>query len=325
VSALEELGLSDLEESVYLAVLDRPRSSPDDLAGVCGASRPKVNHALANLQELGLVTRLAGAPAVYLPVRPDLAVGVLLRQREERLGQVRVVLGELTERFQASTRADSPDELIEVIRSPEAIHQRWLQLQRSARTEVRVLDKPPYIDAGNPAEPDLLGTGVRYRTVYDRAALDHPGKLAGIWEAAAAGENSRIAPAVPIKLFIADDRMALAPLHRPQDLASAVIVHPSALLDALSALFEGVWQRAMPLAGFQADQALDDDVPVNDRQRRLLQLLAGGGTDESIARQLDVGYRTVQRQISTLMEQFGVHTRFQLGLRAAELVNGADR
>ncbi len=244
---------------------------------------------------------------------------MLLRQREERLGQVRSSLAQLTERFQAATRAGSPDELIEVVRAPEAIHQRWLQLQRSAQCEVRVFDKPPYIDPGNPAEPGLLDTGVTYRTVYDRAALDHPGKLAGIWEAVAAGEDCRVSTAVPIKLFIADDRMALAPLQQPQDVAGAVIVHPSALLDALSALFESVWQSALPLAAFQADQPIGA-IQLSSRQQRLLQLLASGCTDETIARHVQSSYRTVQRQISSLMELFGVQTRFQLGLRAGRFV-----
>jgi DNA-binding CsgD family transcriptional regulator len=207
--------------------------------------------------------------------------------------------------------------LIEAVRGPEAIHQRWLQLQRSARTEIRVFDKPPYIDAGNPAEPDLLESGVRYRTVYDRAALEHPGKLAGIWEAADAGENCRVASHLPLKLFLADDRMALAPLRQAEDLGDAVIVHPSALLDALSALFEREWRHALPLAALH-DGSFVGDLPLTPGHRRLLQLLSSGYTDETIARHLDVSHRTVQRQISALMEVFGVQTRFQLGLRAGQ-------
>lgn len=318
VNALGEIGLSEQEERVYLAVLDAGRSDSAELARVCGLAKAATDRALRALQALGLVTRVADAPGGYAAVPPDLAIGVLIRQREERLAHTRRTLGDLTERFQAGTRAGSSEDLLEVVHEPEAIHQRWLQLQRSARREIRVLDKPPYIDAGNPAEPDLLVDGVGYRTVYDRAALEHPGKLDGIWEASAAGEKSRIAVGVPIKLFIADDRMALAPLRAPQDVGSAVIVHPSALLDALSALFESVWQRALPLAAL--DEVPDAAGRLSGQQRRLLQLLASGCTDQTIARHLQLGYRTVQRKISALMEQFGVHTRFQLGLETARLL-----
>jgi DNA-binding CsgD family transcriptional regulator len=318
VNALGEIGLSTQEERVYLAVLDAGRCDSEQLARTCGLAKAATDRALRGLQVLGLVTRAADAPGGYVAVPPDLAIGVLIRQHEARLALTRQTLRELTERFQAGTRAGTSEDLLEVVHEPQAIHQRWLQLQRSARKEIRALDKPPYIDPGNSAEPDLLVDGVGYRTVYDRAALEHPGKLDSMWEASAAGENSRIAAGVPIKLFIADDRMALAPLRAPQDVASAVIVHPSALLDALSALFESVWHRALPLAAL--DEVPDLAGRLSRQQRRLLQLLASGCTDQAIARHLQVGYRTVQRQISALMEQFEVDTRFQLGLETARLL-----
>lgn len=52
--------------------------------------------------------------------------------------------------------------------------------------------------------------------------------------------------------------------------------------------------------------------------RRLLELLAPGLSDEAIARHLGCGLRTVQRHMRAMMERLGVHTRFQLGMRAHE-------
>lgn len=49
----------------------------------------------------------------------------------------------------------------------------------------------------------------------------------------------------------------------------------------------------------------------------LLQLLAGL-TDASVAKQLDLGLRTVQRRVRRLMELAGVTTRLQLGRHAYE-------
>lgn len=318
---LDELGINGLEEAVYLALLDRPRAGPADLAVSCAATLPKVSRALARLHELGLVTRLSSREVSYAVVPPDLALDVLIRQREERLGQVRRTVAALSERFQSAMRAETASELVEVVHGAEAIHQRWLQLQRSARSEIRCLDKPPYIDPGNPAEPDLLLGGIRYRTVYDRTALDHPGKLDGVWEALAAGEDCRVASGVPIKLFIADDRMALAPLQQPRDIASAIITHPSALLDALIALFEGIWERAVPLRDLQSVTIAGVGAPQLDAaQRRLLQLLAAGFQDKAIARYLGLSSRTVQRHISDLMLLLGASSRFQLGVQAARLL-----
>ena len=43
-------------------------------------------------------------------------------------------------------------------------------------------------------------------------------------------------------------------------------------------------------------------------------MLALGAKDEMIARTLHVGLRTVRRRVAALMDQYGVATRFQLGV-----------
>jgi DNA-binding NarL/FixJ family response regulator len=50
----------------------------------------------------------------------------------------------------------------------------------------------------------------------------------------------------------------------------------------------------------------------------ILALLLAGLTDASVAKQLDLGLRTVQRRVRRLMELAGVTTRLQLGWHAHE-------
>jgi DNA-binding NarL/FixJ family response regulator len=50
----------------------------------------------------------------------------------------------------------------------------------------------------------------------------------------------------------------------------------------------------------------------------VLSLLLAGLTDASVAKQLDLGLRTVQRRVKRLMELTGVTTRLQLGWHAYE-------
>lgn len=50
----------------------------------------------------------------------------------------------------------------------------------------------------------------------------------------------------------------------------------------------------------------------------ILSLLLAGLTDASVAKQLDLGLRTVQRRVKRLMELTGVTTRLQLGRHAYE-------
>ncbi|RDG35048.1 helix-turn-helix transcriptional regulator, partial [Streptomyces corynorhini] len=50
----------------------------------------------------------------------------------------------------------------------------------------------------------------------------------------------------------------------------------------------------------------------------ILSLLLAGMTDARVAKQLDLGLRTVQRRVRGLMELSGVTTRLQLGWHAYE-------
>jgi DNA-binding NarL/FixJ family response regulator len=55
-----------------------------------------------------------------------------------------------------------------------------------------------------------------------------------------------------------------------------------------------------------------------DEDVRLVRLLGLGLKDESIARHLGCSLRTVRRRVAQLMDGYGVQTRFQLGVAAAQ-------
>ncbi|MGW7629677.1 response regulator transcription factor [Streptomyces griseoincarnatus] len=65
--------------------------------------------------------------------------------------------------------------------------------------------------------------------------------------------------------------------------------------------------------------SFSDVSPIDANDRKILNLLYAGLSDASIARQLDVGHRTVQRRIRRLMERLQANGRVALGARAQEL------
>jgi DNA-binding CsgD family transcriptional regulator len=244
---------------------------------------------------------------------------VLVRAREQQLQQVRVETARLAERFRAGRNSSSPEEIVEVVTTRDATLQRWEQLQRSARREVRSFDRPPYATnvLVNDAERDGLAAGVSFRAVYAREGLELPGRLEAMQRLVAAGEQARVTADLPVKMFLADDVMGLIPLERPDraDSAdSALVIHSSSLLDTLSALFEAIWATAVPIRFGDEDTGA---AGAEDDQRMLLGLLAVGLTDEAIGRQLGWHPRTVQRHVRRLMTELGAQTRFQAGLQAA--------
>jgi DNA-binding NarL/FixJ family response regulator len=140
--------------------------------------------------------------------------------------------------------------------------------------------------------------------------------LAHTRRAIADGEHARLGQ-VPVKLAVADARTAMLPLVSDQDRAveSALVVHPSALLDALVGLFETLWKAAVPLR--LSTGGLEPEARPQPSDAEVLALLAAGMKDEAIARQLGLSPRTVQRRVQVLCERLGATTRFHAGFLAA--------
>ncbi|GLY69300.1 helix-turn-helix domain-containing protein [Amycolatopsis taiwanensis] len=324
-NVLSEVGVSADDERVYRDLLHQPRATLSELAAHTGRTTVSLRRTFSRLEELGLVSRLAGRPVRFLPTRPDVAVAALISRREEALAKARLgALALLAEVPSAEHRA--PEELVELVQGRTAVAQRFTQLQQAATDELLVLDRPPY--AQDPAEQNTgelerLERGVRVRGIYAVSALEIPGKLRLAQEAVAAGEEARISPDVPMKLAIVDRQSAILPLttEAPAIADSAVIIHSSTLLDALVALFEILWRSALPLPARSVEAIAAD--PANPPDPALFTLLAAGLKDEAAARQLGVSLRTVHRRVSELMDELGARTRFQAGLLAARRGWGA--
>jgi DNA-binding CsgD family transcriptional regulator len=221
----------------------------------------------------------------------------------------------LSSRYRQARPTAQPHEVVEVVTTREATLRRWEQLQRSARHEVRSFDRPPYVmNADNQVEREMLAAGVTYRAVYHRDGFAVPGRPARIRAMIEAGEQARLTENVPVKMFIADNRLGLIPLEVAGSADASLLIHESSMLDTLIALFDLVWERAIPI---HADGELPAPAqgPGAD-ESALLGLLAAGLTDSAIARHLGTHPRTVQRRVRELLDRLGAGTRFQAGLQA---------
>ena len=311
---LDSVGISAVEERLYRELLRQPHATMPDLAAASGVSTVRARRAVAGLSRAGLVSRASGR---LIPAPPDVAVEALIARRTEEIGRARLAAVALLDEYRRSSWREHPAELVEVITGREAIYQRSVQLLHSARQEVLMFDKPPYIGAlDNPIEFESLARGVRWRAVYAPEALHSPDRVGQLRSLQRAGERARIAADLPLKLAVADHQLALLPLttdEREQELA--ILVHPCSLLTTLLTLFELFWERGLPVTDAEAAAHPGSGRP-GPADRTLLLLLTAGATDEVIARQLGVSLRTARRRLATLMQAHGVRTRFQLGLLA---------
>ena len=319
---LEAVGVGPGDEEIYRTLLGAPHCTLADLAERTGRDAHSVQAAVDRLEELGLLRRSADHPPCLVPARPDVAVDVLAARRRAELDHAQAAARSLL----AEMRTDEqyrPENLVEVVVGRQAIAARFAQLLQGTTDELLVLDRPPYVapvDESGPAVRTLLRDGVEVLGIYSSDSLEPPGAVDEAYSASDAGEISRAHPRVPMKLAIADRTSALLPLAMDQLVDSALVVHRSALLDALVELFFLLWEQSLPVvpkAGSAPDDGSLDD--------RLLTMLAAGLKDNAVARHLGLSNRTVSRRVGVLMDRLGARTRFQAGAhaQARHLLDGA--
>ncbi|SFR83820.1 Sugar-specific transcriptional regulator TrmB [Agromyces sp. CF514] len=313
---LDAIGLDDEHTGLYRLILQAPSASVDELAASAAKSTAEVRAIVAELERLGLLARQASAPDRVVASPPSLALQPMLLDRERRLTQAHEALVQLSEIYRrGAAQRDAPD-VVDVVLGAGAVRQRFAQLQASATREVRVfvLSDIAFLDADeNEAEDAALERGVAYRVIVEKAVLERPGFIDSAREAAAYGEEIRVLPTLPTRLIIADDDVAMLPMHSHGEERSsgALLVHPSGLLDLMIATFEGHWRTATEFITAGDLPGAHDAV-----DRDLLKLLLLGLTDAAAGGQLGISVRTVQRRVAELMETAGVTTRLQLGAEA---------
>ncbi len=213
-------------------------------------------------------------------------------------------------------------DLVEVVTGTSAVAHRFIQLRLGATEEVCALV------TGNPAavsgmddgaQERAAARGVTYRVVLEREVLTLPSGIAELSAALGRGEQVRVVEKVPTRLVVVDRTVAMVPLTGRGAEPAALVVHASGLLESLTGLFEAVWREALPLRLGVDGRASEEGLPGPDAtDLEVLSLLLAGMTDASVAKQLELGLRTVQRRVKGLMELAGVTTRLQLGWHAYE-------
>ena len=314
---LEALGISDLEERVYEALLDRPDATLSELERDLTLPSRKLQRVLDALERKGLVTHTSAHPRRHIPASPDIAVEALVLRRQDELRRARGEIQRLQER--AAESAGDRRQMIELVTTREAERHVFEQMQHAAQHELIFLERPPILIAGpeqpNETEMKALERGVRYRSIADRAFLEIPGVMKRIREDMQAGEEVRVVSQLPFKMVMADRSIALIPLNLERPGSPSLLVRSSALLDALYAMFEILWNQATPIAftrsGAMETGELASRLP--PETERLLPLLAAGMNDKAIAHELGISASTLNRRIAEIMKSVDARTRFQLG------------
>ncbi|WP_371655349.1 MULTISPECIES: helix-turn-helix domain-containing protein [unclassified Streptomyces] len=317
---LGAIGLDEMQESAYRTLVALGAAEVADLAHRLALPEPDTERALRRLERQGLAAQSSARTGRWVAAPPGVALGALLTQQRHELEQAELAAALLAEEYRAEAAEPAVHDLVEVVTGASAVAHRFHQLQLGAAEEVCALvTGNPIAVTGmdNESEERAATRGVAYRVVIEREVLALPAGIVEVTAALGRDEQVRTVERVPTKLMVADRSLAMVPLTGRDAEPAALVVHASGLLESLMGLFEAVWRDALPLR--LAGTAVREESSGPDAtDLEVLSLLLAGMTDASVAKQLDLGLRTVQRRVKGLMELTGVTTRLQLGWHAYE-------
>ncbi|MFD8740774.1 helix-turn-helix domain-containing protein [Streptomyces sp. NPDC059618] len=322
---LTALGLDTAAETVYRAMLRTPAAGVAALADTVGLPGEEVRDALDTLSELALVRPAAGDAGRLRAVSPDIGMEILmgrqqaqLAAQQQRLESSRAAAAQLISEY-AELRPATSHPGVEQLVGLDQIRDRLAVLTREVRQEFLAFapggpQTAENMAASRPLNEDLLGRGVRMRTIYlDSVRTNRPTVEHATWLGRLGGRVRTVA-SLPTRMILMDRATAMISVSSDDTAAGAVLLTSQGTLTALCALFETTWESAQPLG---------ETVPtgpngLTGQQTTALRLLAEGHTDETIAKRLGVSHRTARRIASELMERLDARSRFEAGVRAVQ-------
>jgi hypothetical protein len=314
---LRSLGIEEDEERGYRMLLLRRSATAEEAANVLTIPVADAENLLQRVEAKGLASHSPERPRRYIPTPPELAVDFLILQQKAAIENVRSAVPVLQ-----SLTADIPTppnevELVEIITNRVALGRMLEQQQRDMQSEVFAFQRAPelYPDGHQKSVPKHL----RIRSISDATYISLPGRLELLHRLVERGEEARYAHTLPMKMIVWDRRVALIPLSIENQEGPALLVRGSSLLDALCALFDLIWERAVPVAFAPSAEAttLKANAHLSKAAQSLVPLLAAGLNDKVITHQGNLSKTTLNRRIAELMRAYDARTRFQLGWRAA--------
>lgn len=320
---LEPIGLDPRLEAVYRTMLVQREWNAAQIAEQLELSEDEVKRSLDELAELMLLAPAGRADAEYRPVSPALGLTRLLAHAEEEVEARRRQI-DSARRAMVLLAAEATEganrEGFVRLEGVDAVRERLEQLALSIQFECLSMNptsaQPPSAkEASKPLNELLLERGVSVRCLYQQSFINDASLVSyGTWLNSLGGAL-RTVPIIPTLMIIYDRQGVIVPIDPTETQMGAIDVTGAGVVTLACALFEQMWHAAVPFGEAQPRDAAG----LSPTEKLLLTLLSGGHTDEVVARRLGVSLSTVRRLMAGLMERLSARSRFQAGVRAAQL------
>lgn len=310
--------------TVYQALRVRSGLAPGEVGRATGLDAGQVGRGLARLRLLGLVQE--GAAGRLEPVEPDAALARTMETYDATAAEqarsataLRQLAQSLMTVYRPAVARESSQVDVEYISGRRHKDRTLHDLNASTHESCDSLHPGPMppmhvLENSLRQDADLITRGVRVRALYPQSVLQTSKYARYVQDMTDLGAEVRLVDHAAFDLLIFDQVIACVPADPHNPAASIIVIRGSALIKAYVAVFEDYWLRAVP---FQRAPSGAGDTELTPQERVVIRLMAGGLSDDQIARRMGVHRRTVQRAVAKMMDRLGATSRFEAGLRLA--------
>lgn len=308
--------------AIYLAALRYPRLRAENLTAE-GFSPEEIDDAMKELVEQGLASPTGNRRWQMTP--PEVSLPSLAAQHEERARSLRQSTPALARLYAEGQQSGvlplgGAEALTSVVAVDAAVQQ---VIAGAAKTVYLVHRNSPYLTSLLDAGPERyarrlvngLGQSVQARVVFDADLLADDRLHTVIQARADAGDDQRSSRSLPFSAYVNDTGTAVLDLEGDQGTTVGLMLTGRASARAIERFAEWVWRLSVR---WRTDGRPDrDPYPLEPRDQEILKLLAAGASDSTVARQLRISQRTVERRVRAILDRLNAVNRFQAGVIAA--------
>ncbi len=315
------IAADDRVVTIYLAALRHPRLHARHLQDD-GFEPAEIDSAMRVLAREGLVTATGGDQWQVAP--PDVSLPSLAARHEERARSLRQTAPALARWYAEGQQSAAPSlGGAEALTSVASVDRAVQQVVAGASTTVHLVHRgSPYLRSLLDAGPERyrrtlvnsLGHPVHSRVVFDARLLGDD-RLHPILQAREeAGDDQRSARSLPLSAYVNDTGTAVLDLEDDRGNAVGFILTGRSGAHTIERFALWVWQ--MSIAWRSGTTPSRDMATFAGRDRQILRLLAAGAPDSTVARQLRISQRTVERRVRVILDRLNAVNRFQAGVIA---------
>ncbi len=260
LKGLIDLGFSERQSKVYLALCKKTNSSLSDLQKLTGIRQDKLGEIVNNLVREGYCSEKKNEHRKCFSItNPKRAIGISV---EKKIQSIENSFKALEEIYNNSDDTKEPFEYIEVFHGNDNIHYHYCELVKNSQKEILSFTKEPFAfhTPEKKKEQEDVITDFLYRKgnfnrIFESKLFVNYPEIFPKEKNGIVRDEDRITDNLPLKMFIFDSKTLLisdaAPLNISNELRM-VLIKQQTIINAFIALFEFFWQQSMDFKSWRA-------------------------------------------------------------------------